>query len=130
MSNTVHADLNRSFYPDRFVASDQRAAHHDRMAAHLLGHLTILDTAAQDAPALFAPPSALALYIGPLLRWAALYPVSAKRWLDLERFPALKALTHALEARASTWRAAAAEGLGATPFSDPKHPNPPIGSAT
>ncbi|MEL6208998.1 MAG: ATP-binding protein, partial [Pseudomonadota bacterium] len=49
--------------------------------------------AARDAPALFAPPSALALYIGPLLRWAVLYPVSAKRWLDLERFPALKALT-------------------------------------
>lgn len=129
LANTVHADLIRLFYPDRVVPKDAVGDHHDRMAAQLIRHLAVLDRAASEAPALFAAPSALCLYLGPLLRWAALYPTGGRRWLDLSDFPALLGLTRDLEARPSAAAAAAAEGLGDTPFTAPRPANPPEGSA-
>ncbi len=129
ISNTVHADLIRVFYPDRFVPQDTLAAHHEMMVAQLSYHLGILDAALATEPDLFAPPSVLALYLGPLLRWAALYPTKARRWLDLPAYPALQTLAVALEARESVKKAALAEGLGDTPFSNPQYPSPPEGAA-
>ncbi|MEL7464081.1 MAG: glutathione S-transferase family protein [Pseudomonadota bacterium] len=129
LSNSVHADLIRVFYPHRIVPKDAIAAHHEMMAAQLDGHLRVLDDAISTEPELFAPPSALALYLGPMLRWAALYPRDAERWLDLARYPAIRALILALEARPSVKAAIAAEGLGETPFSNPSPPTPPEGSA-
>lgn len=130
LSSTVHPDLNRVFYPDRYVPPEVVPAHHAMMAAQLRGHLRVLDAAFRDEPDLFAPPSALALYLGPLLRWSALYPAAAPRWLALSEFPALHALALALDARPAARAAAAAEGLGDAPFSDPRPPDPPEGSAT
>lgn len=130
LSNTVHADLNRIFYPDRFVPSETVGAHHDTMAERLVGHLRILDDAVRADRETFAPPSALALYLAPLLRWAALYPVAGRRWLDLTAFPALACLAADVEMRAAARKAAEAEGLGETPFSAPRLPTPPEGSAT
>ena len=130
LSNTVQADLNRIYYPDRFVPADAREAHHALMGRRLTGHLGILDAAVRAEPDLFAPPSALALYLGPLLRWSALYPVTGPRWLDLGDHPALRDLARALERRPSVAAAREAEGLGPTPFSDPRLPTPPEGSAT
>ncbi len=129
LSNTVHADLRRLFYARRFVPPGSLEDHHRIMVGHLRGHFDILDNAVSDEPGLFAPPSALALYAGPLLRWAALYPVSADRWLSLSDYPALEALVLALEARPSVPAVAEAEGLGPSPFSKPGYPNPPEGSA-
>jgi glutathione S-transferase len=130
LSNTVHADLIRVFHPERYGPVEAFAAHHRIMAAHLSRHLAILDAAARAEPALFAPPSALALYLGPLLRWAALYPVAAERWLRLADYQALHALCRLLEERESTRAASLAEGLGETPFTAPRLPRPPVGSAT
>lgn len=130
LSNTLHAELIRIFYPQRVVPEQAIDAHHAMMSGRVQGHLDILDAALRDEPSLFAPPSALALYIGPLLRWAALYPIAAERWLDLGRYPNLKALAQSLEARPSAITAATAEGLGERPFSLPCLPNPPEGSAT
>ncbi|MEM8838442.1 MAG: glutathione S-transferase family protein [Pseudomonadota bacterium] len=130
LSNTVHADLIRLFYADRYVPSETIEVHHGMMTRRILKHFDILDKAVRDEPALFAPPSALALYSGPLLRWSALYPKSGPKWLDLSRFPALEELAKALETRASVQEAAIAEGLGETPFTRPRLPNPPEGSAT
>jgi glutathione S-transferase len=130
LSNTLHADLIRLFHPERFVPQEDFAQHHATMAGHLFAHLAILDAAAKAEPALFAPPSALALYLGPLLRWAALYPVDAERWLRLQDYPALYALALSLEERDSTRTAILAEGLGETPFTAPRLPTPPVGTAT
>lgn len=130
LSNTVHADLMRIFYPDRYVPAETVAFHHGRMAGHLSAHLAILDAAVRGNPALFAPPSALALYLGPLLRWSALYPTSGSRWLHLRDHPALHDLIRSLEARPSVRAASLSEGLGDTPFSRPRLPRPPEGSAT
>ncbi|MEL6794603.1 MAG: glutathione S-transferase family protein [Pseudomonadota bacterium] len=129
LSNTVHADLIRIFYASRFVPPESVDAHHAMMSGHLMAHLDILEAAIRDEPDLFAPPSALALYLGPMLRWAALYPVDAARWLDLDRYPLLKTMLLLLEARASVREAIEAEGLGEAPFTDPKPPTPPEGTA-
>jgi len=49
---------------------------------------------------------------------------------ELENWPKLHRLTQTFEATPAAQRAALAEGLGAHPFSQPVHPNPPEGSAT
>ncbi|MEX0340282.1 MAG: glutathione S-transferase, partial [Arenibacterium sp.] len=75
-------------------------------------------------------PSILTYYLACLLRWLRLFPVgSDTRWFDLSDYPNLQAILLALETRDATKRAQAAEGLGPTPFSAPKHANPPEGSA-
>ena len=130
LSNTVHADLIRIFYPHRYVPKETIDIHHNMIAGLLQNHFDILDAAIRDQPSIFTPSSALTLYIGPLVRWAALYPVSNKRWLDLSKYPSLEELVVLLEERPSVRTAAAAEGLGNTPFSRPQLPNPPEGSAT
>ncbi|MEM8651789.1 MAG: glutathione S-transferase, partial [Pseudomonadota bacterium] len=130
LSNTVHADLIRIFYPHRFVPAETIPVHYTMISTHLRGHMEILETAVQQNPTIFAPPSALTLYLGPLLRWSVLYPFEGERWLDLSKYPAIKELILSLETRASVNVAAAAEGLGEAPFSKPKLPNPPEGSAT
>ena len=129
LSNTVHADLIRIFYPDRFVPQDALDPHHEMMTCLLRHHLDVLESAVASEPDLFAAPSVLALYLGPLLRWSALYPTKGKRWLDLASYPALQSLVISLEARESVAKVVAAEGLGATPFTNPQHPSPPEGSA-
>ena len=129
ISNTVHVDLIRIFYPERYVPHELIEGHHALMIKQLLAHFSILDDAVEKQPDLFKPPSILSFYIGALLRWAALYPVSAKRWLQLNDYPALRDLMIILEKQPCTHTTARAEGLGDTPFSAPKLPNPPEGSA-
>lgn len=130
LSNTLHANLIRMFYPDRFVPADTIEVHHTIMAKNLARDFGIVEKAIAEAPDLFAAPSALALYLGPMVRWAGLYPRNAERWLDLGLYPALTTLLSSLETRPSVQVAIAAEGLGQTPFTSPNPPNPPEGSAT
>lgn len=130
LSNTIHADLARVFYPDRYVPPETVAFHHAAMARRISEHLSILDAAVRADPGLFEPPSVLGLYVGPLIRWGCLYPQSAARWLELRNYPALEALVTSLECRASVRAAVLAEGLGDRPFSSPQLADPPEGSAT
>jgi glutathione S-transferase len=69
-------------------------------------------------------------YLGPLVRWLALYPRSNPMKPDLAAYPALLAVLSDFERRASAIRAAEAEGLGPAPFTAPAYPAPPEGSAT
>jgi len=130
LSNTVHSDLIRVFHPERYGPEETFGLHHRIMAGHVSEQLAILDAAARAEPALFAPPSALALYLGPLLRWAALYPVAADRWLSLGDYRTLQTLCRSLEERESTKAAILAEALGDRPFTAPRLPGPLAGSAT
>lgn len=134
ISNTLHPALRMSFYPERYIGSDRAAQ--ARMRVHMQGeimrHLDTLEQAAGDTPPLFdgAAPTVIAFYLGPVLRWIALYPPRETDWFDLAQWPRLRAMALALEDRASTGAAIQAEGLGPTPFSAPHMPNPPEGSAT
>lgn len=134
VSNTLHPALRMTFYPDAHTDGD--ADEQARLRAHAQGrikdYLDKLDVAAGDHPDLFNGdrPGVIALYLGPLLRWMALYPEGQTAWFDLHDWPRLRALALGLERRASTAAAMQAEGLGPQPFSDPQPADPPEGSAT
>lgn len=130
IANTLHPDLRQMFYPERYVDDSGRAGHRARTVARLVRSFALLDAAAAARPALWAPPSALALYAVTLGRWAVLYPAGQPPWFDPAAFPALRALAAAVEARPACAAAAAAEGLGPHPFTAPELPCPPEGSAT
>jgi glutathione S-transferase len=135
LSNTLHADLRILFYPEKYTGPDASAqtALRDGIQQRLRTHLTLLERLAAEAPIWMSPakPSAVSLYAACLLRWMALYPRNADRsWFRITDTPHLHRLLAALETRASTQTAQAAEGLGETPFTAPHYPTPPQGSAT
>lgn len=122
LSNTMHPNLRQIFYPDQYSSDtkDLRKRAKERAIRHL-------DIAEKACPIL-GTNDALACYLLPMLRWLQLYG-GRPGWLTLERWPLLNALTHDFEQRQFAQRAAVAEGLGAYPFTQPEHPNPPEGSA-
>ncbi len=122
LSNTLHPALRMLFYAKKY-AKDADGLR-DATKARLIGLLDIL----ADGPDL-TPPSVLACYVAPMLRWLALYPSGETDWFDLTRWPSLHRFAQAMDTRTATLSAVTAEGLGPTPFSAPSYPNPPEGSA-
>ena len=140
LSNTVHADLRILFYPDKYIGSDpaHQTALQDGICARLKVHLENIDRECTANPDLLwrdaedgLTPTAPLLYLACMMRWMALYPAQSDRsWYRLTDYPHLRQLLQQLERRPATQTAQQAEGLGATPFSQPILANPPEGSAT
>lgn len=128
LSNTIHADLRQLFYPSQYVPANAAAGHHALITARLMRHFNLVNDAAADHPQLFAPTTILTTYLGPLMRWCVLYPVGQTQWFDLGLYPHLARAITALENRPAARRTAAAEGLGAAPFSAPGYASPPEGT--
>jgi len=133
LSNTLHPAMRMIFYADQYAGPEiaVQAALRGHMQGEVARHLDVLDTAAEQHPVLFSgkKPGVIGLYLGPALRWIALYPDGQTGWFDLPRFSRLHALARDLEARASTCAVIKAEGLGARPFTAPRRPDPPEGAA-
>lgn len=131
LSNTAHTTLRMSFYPEQYVGAELDAQRllRDRMQTRFADHLDMIETCATDW---FAPerPSVLDYYLACLMRWRALYPAGARGDYDPRRWPRLHTLLSYLDSTAPTRAAAAAEGLGARPFTAPDYADPPEGSAT
>ena len=123
LSNTLHATLRMTFYPEQYTSDP--ASILPTCRARLSEYLTILEThldVARTAPL-------LQCYIMPMLRWMALYGDDTS-WFDPRRWPQLLDLAQRYETTDTATAAAQAEGLGPTPFSAPIAANPPEGSAT
>lgn len=129
LSNTAHADLRQIFYQQLYVPATAMPAHFARLTARMARHFALLDTVANQHPALFTPCGLLLPYTAALLRWSALYPTTATRWLHLPDYPSLLALLARLEAMSATHHVSATNGLGPKPFTAPQVPRPPKGSA-
>ena len=127
LSNTLHVTLRMLFYPDQYVTG-ATADLHTTAIRRLVQQLDILQDASHASWLDSNEPSALACYLAPMLRWAALYG-GGPQWFDLSRWPRLYAFAQHAETRPAALRAAQAEGLGPTPFSIPQPCNPPEGSA-
>ena len=129
LSNTLHADLRMQFYPARYAPDPD--AIRPLTTARLAGHFRLLDDLAGRGLPWFGgdAPSVLDCYTGVAMRWAALYTAGGPRWFHAADHPALLALAQRLEARPAALAAAQAEGLGPTPFSAPRLPDPPEGAA-
>ncbi|MFK7764696.1 MAG: glutathione S-transferase family protein [Roseobacter sp.] len=128
MSNTLHPALRRRFNPSSYIGDDvaAQAEFNHINKRQIDSHLRVLN----DAYAAQNPPLILSLYLGPMVRWLALYPCDTdKSWFDLAHYPALKDIATMLEDRPSTQAAILAEGLGDCPFTAPQPPNPPEGVA-
>ncbi|MBS1303914.1 glutathione S-transferase family protein [Loktanella sp. SALINAS62] len=122
LSNTLHPALRGTFYPDTYTPAPAgmiRAA----MQAQVSAHLALIDAHTDALSPLHH------CYLAPMLRWTALYGDNGD-WFSIRDFPALQTLATVFEASPAAQRAAMAEGLGPTPFSAPRHAQPPEGTAT
>lgn len=127
IANTLHPAQRMLFYPTQYIDGETNALV-AKTRARLAGHLTLLN-AAPNADWLDSDkPSAMGCYLGPMLRWCAIYGGSPD-WFDLSRWPRLLNFALRAEARDTVRKVAQAEGLGPTPFSAPSPCNPPEGSA-
>jgi glutathione S-transferase len=129
LSNTAHADLRQIFYPQLYVPPEATAGHHAILTARMLGHFALLDQAAAVHEALFTPTGLLLPYTAALMRWSVLYPLGSPRWFQLASFAHLSPLLAKLDGSTAARMLARAEGLGPTPFTNPRLPQPSEGSA-
>jgi glutathione S-transferase len=133
LSNTVHSALRILFYPDQFIGADP--IHQSTLRANaanaLVRYHTQLDSLVAQGHTLCGgqTPSALDFYIAATLRWPAIYPRDYDRsWHSLANYPALHDMCLRLETLAPVHLLSQAEGMNATPFTNPASPNPPEGS--
>jgi glutathione S-transferase len=121
-SNALHQAALAMFYPHRPAGeanSDAaRAAAHDQITARLG---LIEGLIATQAPRWLAAdhPGALGYYIGILVRWLILLPPEPYG-IDIADFPHLQKVLAAHETRPAALRVALADGLGPTPFTNPR----------
>jgi glutathione S-transferase len=121
-SNALHQAALAMFYPHRPAGEANtdaaRAAAHDQIIARL-GLIEAM-VAAQN-PRWLSPdhPGVLGYYIGILVRWLILLPPDPYG-IDLADFPHLQKVLAAHEARPAALRVAEGDGLGPTPFTNPR----------
>ncbi|UOA26496.1 Glutathione S-transferase GST-4.5 [Pseudosulfitobacter sp. DSM 107133] len=131
VANTLHPALRMTFYPDKYIGDDPRdqARLRRQLQGQLTGHFRNLDAATPDWQC--QTPTVLDFYIAACLRWCVLYPEGTDRsWFDLSTYPALHATCLRVESLPACAMLMQAEGLGNTPFTAPRAPTPPQGSAT
>ncbi|SLN50601.1 Glutathione S-transferase [Roseivivax jejudonensis] len=134
LSNTVQAELRLLAYPETYVGREAPAAAaalRARVKRNLSWHLDLVEAAAGAGHGWLGAevPSVADLLLACLLRWFAIYPPGETGWYDLSGRPALRRVAARVETREAARRAAAAEGLGPSPFTAPELPDPPEGSA-
>jgi glutathione S-transferase len=121
-SNALHQAALAMFYPHRAAGEANTAAAQAVAHDQIIARLGLIESliASQSPRWLSADhPGVLGLYIGILVRWLILLP-PPPYGLDLGRFPHLKAVLAAHESRPAALRVADADGLGPTPFTNPR----------
>ncbi|MBM1632565.1 glutathione S-transferase family protein [Sulfitobacter mediterraneus] len=132
-ANTLHPCLRMLFYPEKYIGTGHQDALRRGLQAQLKQGFATLDTYASQSETWLSgrKPGVLDFYTVALLRWPALYPSDADRsWFTLADYPALQDLCTRIETLPCTAGLQKAEGLGDTPFTAPRRPTPPEGSAT
>lgn len=125
LGNTLHPALRMMFYPQIYTDGDVEDVR--RPARQRITRLLTLLAHAGDASWLEGPPIAPSFYLGAMLRWCALY--GGPGWFDLGDHPRLSDFAARLESTMASARASTDEGLGPHPFTAPRLPTPPEGSA-
>ncbi len=132
-ANTLHPCLRMLFYPAKYIDAPHQAALRKGLQTQLQQGFATLDSFATQSGDWLSgsQPGVLDFYAAALLRWPALYPNDADRsWFALANLPALQDLCARIETLPCTAALQKAEGLGDTPFTAPRRPTPPEGSAT
>ncbi|NJM83403.1 MAG: glutathione S-transferase family protein [Tabrizicola sp.] len=122
-SNSVHNSVMALVHPER-QAGDSGHAEASQIARDTLIHrFGLIEAMLQTgAPPWLSTrePGALGYYLGTLARWAKLFAANPADAVTLDAFPALRDVLAAHEARPAALRVARAEGLGPSPFTDPR----------
>lgn len=135
VSNTLHADARILFYAHLYAGPDAAAQDQVRaqVESRIARHLELLEDVAGAGCSFLGAEEVGVLdgYVACLMRWVQLYPADRdKGWFSPGAMPHLFDMLTRLERRPSALAAIDAEWLGPTPFSNPRHPQPPEGSAT
>lgn len=127
-SNTVRQQMTLLFYPRKLVdnANELQRAVQKGAQMKLITHFQTLNTAETQA---FGHDTPTAIDVAALLRWCAIYGPDDRIWFNLDDTPRLTHFCQRLQDVPATAKAQSAEGLGPTPFTAPRRPNPPEGSA-
>jgi glutathione S-transferase len=117
----VHVGAMDLVHPYRLLGEDHAHAVSEVALARLNDELAAFDGLAARNPAWFSPdqPSILTCHLSMLLRWISAFPFVPEHAVHLETFPHLQAIAQAMEQRPAAIRAAAAEGISGTFFSNP-----------
>jgi glutathione S-transferase len=121
-SNALHQAALAMFYPHRPAGEANTDAARTAAQEQIVARLGLIESLiATQAPRWLSPdhPGVLGYYIGVLVRWLILLP-PAPYGIDLADFPHLKAVLAAHESRPAAQRVAASDGLGPSPFTDPR----------
>lgn len=121
-SNALHQAALALFYPHRPAGEANTDAARAAAQEQIIARLGLIESLiATQAPRWLSPdhPGVLGYYIGVLVRWLILLP-PAPYGINLADFPHLKAVLAAHEARPAAQRVAASDGLGPTPFTNPR----------
>ena len=134
ISNTLHPDLRQMFYADQFVGPDagDQNAFRARVRERLHDTFTIIDHQYQvrDEDYLFGQaPSIIDIYLALCLRWAQIYPVSARGKMTSSNYPAVRKMLEKLQGRDAVVAACEKDGITGQFFSQPEYSNPLEGSA-
>lgn len=125
LSNTLHADLNFRFYPERYVNSvDEIPKLRLASAKRVVGHLSLIDQNLKEAATEWFLPTGLSVcdfYIGCCVRWAQIYPVGdvALSSHTVQSMVALAQLLKRIEDRPSVTTALNKEGIAGRAFIEP-----------
>ena len=121
-SNALHQAALAMFYPHRPAGEANSDAARAVAQEQIVARLQLVESliATQRPRWLSADhPGVLGYYIGVLVRWLILLP-PAPYGIRLDDFPQLKAVLATHEARPAALRVAASDGLGPTPFTNPR----------
>lgn len=120
---SIHAGMMDLVHAYRPAGEANAAAASEVAFAKLTQQLAIMDTfAAREMPGWLSPaqPSILTYHLAMLMRWMNAFPFLPQHSIKPQNFPALHAILVAMEQRPAAIRAAAAEGMTGTFFSNPQ----------
>lgn len=121
-SNALHPAALAMFYPHRPAGEANAEAARAAAYAQIIARLGLIEAMiATKAPRWLSAdnPGVLGFYLGILVRWLILVPPEPYA-LDLAQFPHLGPVLSAQEATPAALRVAVADGLGPTPFTNPR----------
>jgi glutathione S-transferase len=121
-SNALHQAALAMFYPHRPAGEANSDAARAAAQEQIVARLQLVESLiATQRPRWLSPehPGVLGYYIGVLVRWLILLP-PAPYGIRLDDFRQLKAVLAAHESRPAALRVAASDGLGPTPFTNPR----------
>ncbi len=117
----LHVGAMELVHPYRLLGEAHAPAISEVVVTRLREELAAFEHLAATGPAWFSPdqPSILTYHLSMLLRWLSVFPFVPEHAIPLTDFPHLHSIARAMEQRPAAIRAALAEGMTGTFFSNP-----------